>query len=86
MQRRRDQQPLLKTVLPAPATTAGALPAGPSPGPDGPNLTDHGPNGARMKENDPLKAGARRCEGTRRARCSPPSPWFVRQHPTKDHS
>ncbi|KZV23538.1 hypothetical protein F511_02024 [Dorcoceras hygrometricum] len=62
MQRRRDQQPLRTTILPAPATTAGALPAGPYPGPAGPNLTDHGPNRACMKENDPLKAGARRCQ------------------------
>ncbi|KZV23572.1 hypothetical protein F511_36576 [Dorcoceras hygrometricum] len=37
-------QPLRVTVLPAPATTAGALPAGPPPGPAVPNLTSHGPN------------------------------------------
>ncbi|KZV41203.1 hypothetical protein F511_17162 [Dorcoceras hygrometricum] len=74
MQRRRDQQPHRTIVLPDPATTAGALPAGPPPGPVGPNLTDHGSNRACMKENDPLKSGTRRCAGTCSARCSPPSP------------
>ncbi|KZV47899.1 hypothetical protein F511_31931 [Dorcoceras hygrometricum] len=76
MQRRRDQQTLRTTVLPAPATTGGALPAGPPTDPASPNLTNHGPNRACMKENEPLKEGARRCAGTRSARCSPSSRWF----------
>ncbi|KZV30187.1 hypothetical protein F511_04226 [Dorcoceras hygrometricum] len=65
MQRRRDQQPFFAFDLPAPATMAGALPAGPPPRPAGPNLTNHGPNRARMKENDPFKDSARRCAETR---------------------
>ncbi|KZV52052.1 hypothetical protein F511_19396 [Dorcoceras hygrometricum] len=70
MQRRRDQQPLFTFDLPAPTTMAGALLDGPPPRPAGPNLTDHGPNRARMKENDPLKVGARRYAETCSARCS----------------
>ncbi|KZV40200.1 hypothetical protein F511_05677 [Dorcoceras hygrometricum] len=38
----REQRPFITLVLPAPATMAGAPPAGPSPGPAGPNLTDLG--------------------------------------------
>ncbi|KZV52055.1 hypothetical protein F511_19399 [Dorcoceras hygrometricum] len=49
---------------------AGDLPDGPHPCPFGPNLTDHGSNRARMKENNPLKDGARRCAETRSTRCS----------------
>ncbi|KZV26322.1 hypothetical protein F511_38701 [Dorcoceras hygrometricum] len=58
MQRRRDQQPLFAFDLPTPT---------------GPNLTDHGPNRARMNENDPLKDSARRCTETRSARGSLPA-------------
>ncbi|KZV16706.1 putative inactive leucine-rich repeat receptor-like protein kinase-like [Dorcoceras hygrometricum] len=65
MQRRRDQKPFFAFDLPALA--------GPPPRPAGPNLTDHGPNRARMKENDPLKDSARRCAETRSARGSLPA-------------
>ncbi|KZT75471.1 hypothetical protein F511_47504 [Dorcoceras hygrometricum] len=67
MQRRRDQQSLFTFVLHAPATMAGAPSAGPLPRPAGSNLIDHDPNRERMKENDPLKDGARRCAETRSA-------------------
>ncbi|KZV21312.1 putative leucine-rich repeat receptor-like protein kinase [Dorcoceras hygrometricum] len=37
---RRDQSPVVTFVLPYPATTAGAHPTGPPPGPGGSNVTD----------------------------------------------
>ncbi|KZV30651.1 hypothetical protein F511_11168 [Dorcoceras hygrometricum] len=41
-----DSVPFATSDLPAPATLAGAPPAGPPPGPDGPNQTSLGPNHA----------------------------------------
>ncbi|KZV40341.1 hypothetical protein F511_14911 [Dorcoceras hygrometricum] len=78
MQRRCDQQLVIALDLHAPATMAGALPAGPLPGPDGSNVTNHGPNRARIKENDPYKEGAWCCAEARSAWCSPSSRWFAR--------
>ncbi|KZV42288.1 TMV resistance protein N-like [Dorcoceras hygrometricum] len=46
-------------VLPDPATTAGALPDGPRPGPGGYNETNHSPNRARTKENEHWEGDAR---------------------------
>ncbi|KZV21932.1 hypothetical protein F511_28709 [Dorcoceras hygrometricum] len=61
-----DQQPLRETVLPAPATTAGALPVGPLPGPDGSNMTNLGSNRGLTMENWSLQVDApamlRRCD------------------------
>ncbi|KZV25471.1 hypothetical protein F511_05521 [Dorcoceras hygrometricum] len=57
---------------------AGALPAGPPPGPGGSNMTNHGSNRARTKENDPHKGGAWRSAEARSAWCSPSSRWFAR--------
>ncbi|KZV25145.1 hypothetical protein F511_41587 [Dorcoceras hygrometricum] len=53
-----DQQPLRATVLPAPATTAGALPAGPPPDPDGSTVTDLTSNHGPTRENEPLQVDA----------------------------
>ncbi|KZV45031.1 hypothetical protein F511_20104 [Dorcoceras hygrometricum] len=86
MQRRHDQRPFFAFDLPAPATMDGALPAGPTPRPAGPNQTNNVPNQARMKENDPPKYSARRCAETCSARGSPSSLWFGRQLPPMDHS
>ncbi|KZV17486.1 hypothetical protein F511_41001 [Dorcoceras hygrometricum] len=80
MQRRCDQQPVIALDLPAPATMAGALLAGPPPGPGGSNVTNHVPNRALAKENDPYKEGARRCAEARSAWCSPSSRWFDLSH------
>ncbi|KZV36848.1 hypothetical protein F511_28999 [Dorcoceras hygrometricum] len=46
-----DQQPLRMTFLHDPATTAGALPAVPPPGPDGSNVTKLGSNRGLTREN-----------------------------------
>ncbi|KZV40189.1 G-type lectin S-receptor-like serine/threonine-protein kinase [Dorcoceras hygrometricum] len=73
MQRRYDQQPVIALDLPAPDTMDGALLAGPPPGLGGSNVTNHGPNQACTKENDPYKEGARRCAEARSAWCSPSS-------------
>ncbi|KZV34214.1 hypothetical protein F511_39445 [Dorcoceras hygrometricum] len=67
--RSRDQQPLRTTVLPAPATTVRALPAGPPPGPAGTNLTSLGPNRGRMREHDPGESDAPRGRRTHSRRC-----------------
>ncbi|KZV44207.1 hypothetical protein F511_43683 [Dorcoceras hygrometricum] len=48
-------QPL---VLPAPATMAGAAPAGPTPGQAGSNETNHGPNHGLTRENWSLQVYA----------------------------
>ncbi|KZV17923.1 hypothetical protein F511_43066 [Dorcoceras hygrometricum] len=58
-----DQQPLRTTVLPAPATTAGALPDGSSPGPDSSIVTNLGSNRGLTRdnwlmENEPLQVDA----------------------------
>ncbi|KZV32662.1 hypothetical protein F511_20467 [Dorcoceras hygrometricum] len=46
-----DQQPLCGTVIPAPATTAKALPYGTPPGLDGSNVTNLGSNRGLTREN-----------------------------------
>ncbi|KZV38564.1 BTB/POZ domain-containing protein [Dorcoceras hygrometricum] len=53
-----DQQPLRATVLPPPATTAGALRDGPPPGPDGSNVTNLGSNHGLTRENWSLQVDA----------------------------
>ncbi|KZV23733.1 golgin-84 [Dorcoceras hygrometricum] len=53
-----DQQPLHATVLPYPATTAGALLAGPYPGPDRSNLTNLGSNRGLTRDNWSLQVDA----------------------------
>ncbi|KZV25063.1 hypothetical protein F511_14655 [Dorcoceras hygrometricum] len=53
-----DQQPLRATVLPAPTTTAGALPAGPPPGQEGSNVTNLGSNRGLTRENRSLQVDA----------------------------
>ncbi|KZT75280.1 hypothetical protein F511_47695 [Dorcoceras hygrometricum] len=53
-----DQQPLHGTVLPAPATTAEALPSGPPPGPEGFNVTNLGSNRGLTRENWSLQVDA----------------------------
>ncbi|KZV32865.1 nicotianamine synthase [Dorcoceras hygrometricum] len=53
-----DQQPLRATVLPAPATTAEALPDGPPPGPDGSNVTNLCSNRGLTRENWSLQVDA----------------------------
>ncbi|KZV16441.1 BTB/POZ domain-containing protein [Dorcoceras hygrometricum] len=45
-----DQQPLREMVLPAPATTAESLTAGPPSGPDGSNVTKLGSNRGLTRE------------------------------------
>ncbi|KZV54748.1 hypothetical protein F511_04097 [Dorcoceras hygrometricum] len=86
MQRRCDQQPVIALDLPAPATMAGALPAGPPPGPFGSNVTNHGPNQARRKEKNPYKEGARRCAEAHSAWCSPSRRWFAQPLTHMGHS
>ncbi|KZV38389.1 hypothetical protein F511_13960 [Dorcoceras hygrometricum] len=86
MQSRCDQQPIIALDLPAPATMAGALPTGLPPGPGDSNVTNHGPNRACTKENDPYKEGARRCAEARSAWCSPSSRWFARPLTHMGHS
>ncbi|KZV35731.1 hypothetical protein F511_14086 [Dorcoceras hygrometricum] len=56
--RRRDQPPQTHVDLPAPATLAGAPPAGPPPGPAGPIGTNHGPNRAPHLTNDAPESGS----------------------------
>ncbi|KZV18745.1 hypothetical protein F511_37547 [Dorcoceras hygrometricum] len=53
-----DQQPLRATVIPDPATTTGALPAGPPPGPDSSNVTNLGSNRGLTSENWSLQLDA----------------------------
>ncbi|KZV47488.1 U-box domain-containing protein 15 [Dorcoceras hygrometricum] len=53
-----DPQPLRAAILRAPATTAGALPAGPPPGPDGSNMTNLGSNRGLTRENWSLQVDA----------------------------
>ncbi|KZV36993.1 hypothetical protein F511_20069 [Dorcoceras hygrometricum] len=53
-----DQQTLRATVLHSPATTAGALPAGPSPGLDGSNVSNLGSNRRLNRENWLLQVDA----------------------------
>ncbi|KZV21851.1 hypothetical protein F511_06561 [Dorcoceras hygrometricum] len=53
-----DQQPLRVTFLPAPAITAGDLPAEPPPGPDGSNTTNLGSNRGLTREKWLLKVDA----------------------------
>ncbi|KZV13874.1 hypothetical protein F511_44898 [Dorcoceras hygrometricum] len=53
-----NQQPLRVTVLPAPATTARALPAVPLPVPDGSNVTNFGSKRGLTRENWSLQVGA----------------------------
>ncbi|KZV41432.1 hypothetical protein F511_19676 [Dorcoceras hygrometricum] len=55
MLRRRDHMLVLAFVLPAPTTTAGALMAGPPPGPDGSNVTDLTSISGPTRENEPLQ-------------------------------
>ncbi|KZV35650.1 hypothetical protein F511_30006 [Dorcoceras hygrometricum] len=50
---------MVSIVLYTQATNAGALPAGPPPGPVGSNETNHGPNRARTKENERWEGDAR---------------------------
>ncbi|KZV48705.1 hypothetical protein F511_19245 [Dorcoceras hygrometricum] len=57
--RRRDHLLVFAFFLPAPATTAGSLPSGPSPGPVGSNETNHSPNRARTKEKERWEGDAR---------------------------
>ncbi|KZV50473.1 hypothetical protein F511_34917 [Dorcoceras hygrometricum] len=64
---------------------AGALPAGPPPGPAGPNLTSHGPNHGRTREHEPWKGGAPRCTETCSAWCFTYSRWFDHDLPPMDH-
>ncbi|KZV37628.1 hypothetical protein F511_39382 [Dorcoceras hygrometricum] len=52
MLHRRDHLLVSAIVLSDPATTARALPDGPSPCPGGSNETNHSPNRARTKENE----------------------------------
>ncbi|KZV28592.1 hypothetical protein F511_13640 [Dorcoceras hygrometricum] len=49
---RRDQPPQTHVDLSAPATLAGAPPAGPPPGPVGAIGTNHGPNRSPHLTND----------------------------------
>ncbi|KZT75433.1 hypothetical protein F511_47542 [Dorcoceras hygrometricum] len=58
MLRRRDQLLVLAFVLPAPATTSGALLDGPPPGPDGSNMTDLTSNRGPTRDNEPLQLDA----------------------------
>ncbi|KZV13614.1 hypothetical protein F511_45223 [Dorcoceras hygrometricum] len=53
-----DTAPFPPIILYAPATMAGAPPAGPPPGLDGPNLTDLGSNRGRMEEIESREVGA----------------------------
>ncbi|KZT76318.1 hypothetical protein F511_46657 [Dorcoceras hygrometricum] len=53
-----DQQPLRVTVLPAPAINAGALLAGPPPGPDGSKVANLGSNRGLTRENWSLQVDA----------------------------
>ncbi|KZV30253.1 U-box domain-containing protein 15 [Dorcoceras hygrometricum] len=53
-----DQQTLHATVLPDPVTTAGALPSGPPPGPEGSNVTNLGSNRGLTRENWLLQVDA----------------------------
>ncbi|KZV35908.1 hypothetical protein F511_36318 [Dorcoceras hygrometricum] len=55
----RDHLMVSANVLSTPATTAGALLAGPPPGPGGSKETNHGPNRARTKENERWEGDAR---------------------------
>ncbi|KZV32620.1 hypothetical protein F511_17046 [Dorcoceras hygrometricum] len=55
MLHRRDHLLVLAFVLPAPATTARALSAGPPTGPDGSNVTDLTSNRGSTRENKPLQ-------------------------------
>ncbi|KZV38513.1 hypothetical protein F511_40214 [Dorcoceras hygrometricum] len=54
----RDQSRVFTFVLPAPAITAGALPAGPPPGPDGSNVTDLASNRDLTREKWSLQVDA----------------------------
>ncbi|KZV35914.1 hypothetical protein F511_35663 [Dorcoceras hygrometricum] len=56
---RRDHLMVSGIVLSTTATTAGALLAGPPPGPGGSNETNHGPNRACTKENERWEGDAR---------------------------
>ncbi|KZV41545.1 hypothetical protein F511_06583 [Dorcoceras hygrometricum] len=56
---RRNHLMVSAIVLSTPATTAGALPSGPPPGPGGSNETNHGPNRAFTKENERWEGDAR---------------------------
>ncbi|KZV32118.1 hypothetical protein F511_31876 [Dorcoceras hygrometricum] len=56
---RRDHLMVSAIVLYTTATTVGALPAGPPPGPLGSKETNHGPNRARTKENERWERDAR---------------------------
>ncbi|KZV33784.1 hypothetical protein F511_30296 [Dorcoceras hygrometricum] len=58
MLRRRDYLMVLAFVLPAPATTVGALPAGSPPDPDGSNVTDLTSSRGPTRENEPLQLEA----------------------------
>ncbi|KZV41568.1 hypothetical protein F511_22264 [Dorcoceras hygrometricum] len=53
-----DQQPLRGTVLPAPATTIGALLDGPPRGLDGSNVTNLGSNRGLSRQNRSLQVDA----------------------------
>ncbi|KZV35764.1 protein HOTHEAD-like, partial [Dorcoceras hygrometricum] len=55
---RRDQSPVVTFVLHAPATTTGALPTGPPPGPGGSNVTDLASNRDLTREIWPLQVDA----------------------------
>ncbi|KZV32722.1 hypothetical protein F511_16399 [Dorcoceras hygrometricum] len=59
---RRDHLLVSAIVISDPATTAGAHPAGPPPGPDGSNKTNLGPNRARTKENERWEGAASRTQ------------------------
>ncbi|KZV21339.1 hypothetical protein F511_13112 [Dorcoceras hygrometricum] len=53
-----DQQPLRVMVIPAPNTTAGALPYGPLPGPDGSKMANLGSNRGLTRDNWSLQVDA----------------------------
>ncbi|KZV32049.1 hypothetical protein F511_38407 [Dorcoceras hygrometricum] len=56
---RRNHLMVSGIVISSPATTAGALPVRPPPGPGCSNETNHGPNRARTKENKCWEGDAR---------------------------
>ncbi|KZV52820.1 hypothetical protein F511_13975 [Dorcoceras hygrometricum] len=58
MLHRRDHLTVLAFVLPAPATTAGALQDGPPPGPDGSNMSNLTSNHGPTRENKTLQVDA----------------------------